>query len=371
LKIAEVSPFLLHVPVTGGGIADSTHDVTHWGMPGCRIITDTGLEGFGYTGTHAAASLDKLITSCISDVYAPILQDEDPREVRYLHRKLLFDPSSHWVGRGGITQMALSAVDIALWDLKAKAIGEPLWHLLGGSAGKSVEAYNTDCGWLNLSCEKLVEGCRRMIEEEGFAAVKMKVGGSDPKEDLKRVEAVRSAIGPQARLMVDANAKWNLPMAIQYGSRLADFDVTWFEEPLWHDDVKGHAYLAQAIATPIALGELLYNRDQFREFVTAQGVHYLQPDASRCGGITGLWEIADLGLAHNIPVSPHHGDMMQAQLHVVIAHSGCDQLEFIPWALQCFEEPICVKGGRYSIPEEPGAGTTIKAESFEKYGISL
>ena len=371
MKIAEVSPFLLHVPVTGGGIADSTHDVTHWGMPGCRIITDTGLEGFGYTGTHAATSLDKLITSCISDVYAPILQDEDPREVRYLHRKLLFDPSSHWVGRGGITQMALSAVDIALWDLKAKAIGEPLWHLLGGSAGKSVEAYNTDCGWLNLSCEKLVEGCRRMIEEEGFAAVKMKVGGSDPKEDLKRVEAVRSAIGPQARLMVDANAKWNLPMAIQYGSRLADFDVTWFEEPLWHDDVKGHAYLAQAIATPIALGELLYNRDQFREFVTAQGVHYLQPDASRCGGITGLWEIADLGLAHNIPVSPHHGDMMQAQLHVVIAHSGCDQLEFIPWALQCFEEPICVKGGRYSIPEEPGAGTTIKAESFEKYGISL
>ena len=267
--------------------------------------------------------------------------------------------------------MALSAVDIALWDLKAKASDEPLWHLLGGSAGKSVEAYNTDCGWLNLSNEKLVDGCRYMIEEEGFAAVKMKVGKPDPKEDLDRVEAVRSAIGSKPRLMVDANAKWNLPMAIQYGSRFADFDVTWFEEPLWHDDVRGHACLAKAIDTPIALGELLYNRDQFREFITAEGVHYLQPDASRCGGITGLWEIADLGLAHNIPVSPHHGDMMQAQLHAVIAHSGCDQLEFIPWTLHCFEEPVCVKDGRYRVPEQPGAGTTITPDSFEKYGLSL
>jgi L-alanine-DL-glutamate epimerase-like enolase superfamily enzyme len=371
LKITEVAPFLLHVPVTGGGIADSTHEITHWGMPGCRIITDTGLVGFGYTGTHAAASLDRLITSCISDVYAPLLLNEDPREVRSLHCKLLFDPPSHWVGRGGITQMALSAVDIALWDLKAKAMGEPLWHLLGGSATKLVEAYNTDCGWLNLSNEKLVDGCRYMIEEEGFAAVKMKVGKPDPKEDLERVEAVRSAIGSKPRLMVDANAKWNLPMAIQYGSRFADFDVTWFEEPLWHDDVRGHACLAKAIDTPLALGELLYNRDQFREFVTAEAVHYLQPDASRCGGITGLWEIADLGLAHNIPVSPHHGDMMQAQLHAVIAHSGCSQLEFIPWTLHCFEEPVCVKDGRYRIPEQPGAGTTITPDSFEKYGISL
>jgi L-alanine-DL-glutamate epimerase-like enolase superfamily enzyme len=340
-------------------------------MPGCRIITDSGLVGFGYTGTHAVASLDKLITSCISDVYAPLLLNEDPREVRFLNRKLLFDPASHWVGRGGITQMALSAVDIALWDLKSKAAGEPLWHLLGGNAGKSVEAYNTDCGWLNLSSAKLVESCRSMVEEEGFAAVKMKVGKADPYEDLDRVEAVRSAIGPHPRLMVDANAKWDLPTAIQCGSRLSAFDVAWLEEPLWHDDVRGHASLAKAIGTPLALGELLYNRDQFREFLIAEGVHYLQPDASRCGGITGLWEIADLGLSFNIPVSPHHGEMMQAQIHAVIAHAGCSQLEFIPWALHCFVEPVVVKDGHYRIPEESGAGTTIKDESFDEYGVSL
>ena len=267
--------------------------------------------------------------------------------------------------------MALSAVDLALWDLKAKAAKEPLWRLLGGSPEKRVEAYNTDCGWLDRPQDKLVEDCRSMIEEKGFNAVKMKVGKPDPNEDLIRIEAVRKAIGAKPRLMVDANAKWDLPTAIQYGSRLAEFDITWFEEPLWHDDVQGHAHLANAINTPLALGELLYNIDSFREFVSAGAVHYLQPDATRCGGITGLWEVADLGLAQNLPVSPHHGDMMQAQLHPVIAHPACTQLEFIPWTLHCFEEPVDVRDGVYRAPEKSGAGTTLTANALEKYGVLL
>ena len=165
--------------------------------------------------------------------------------------------------------MALSAIDLALWDLKAKVAGEPLWSLLGGNPEKKVEAYNTDCGWLDRPVDKLVEDCRRMIEEEGFAAIKMKVGKSESSEDFARVEAVRKGIGPKPRLMVDANAKWDLATAIQRGTRFAEFDVTWFEEPIWHDDVTGHAKLAEEIETPLALGESLYNLDQFREFVLA------------------------------------------------------------------------------------------------------
>jgi len=371
MKITSVEPFLLHVPVTGGGIADSTHVVSFWGMPGCRIKTDAGHVGFGYTGTHADVALDRLITSCISNVYGPLLVDEDPRQVLSLNRKLLRHPPAHWVGRGGITQMALSAVDLALWDLKAKASDQPLWLLLGGDPGKKVEAYNTDCGWLDRSEKKLVDECKRMIEQEGFSAVKMKVGKPDPREDLKRVEKVREAIGPEAKLMVDANAKWNLPAAIQYGSRFKDFDVTWFEEPLWHDDVQGHAELAKKLETPLALGELLYHLDSFREFVSAGAVHYLQPDATRCGGITSLLEVADLGLSFNLPVSPHHGDMMQAQIHAVLAHAACSQLEYIPWTLECFEEPVSVREGFYEVPESPGAGTSIKDDAFQKFGVEL
>ncbi|MFP6899982.1 MAG: mandelate racemase/muconate lactonizing enzyme family protein, partial [Opitutales bacterium] len=293
------------------------------------------------------------------------------REVNVLNRKLLRDPPTHWVGRAGITQMALSAVDLALWDLKAKAAGEPLWHLLGGFPEKRVEAYNTDCGWLDRSLDKLVDDCRMMIEEEGFPGVKIKVGKPDPEEDLQRVQAVRKGIGPNARLMVDANAKWDLPTAIEWGPRFAEFDLTWFEEPLWHDDVAGHARLAKTIETPLALGELLYNIDQFREFVLAGGVHYLQPDASRCGGITGLLAVADLGQENGLPVSPHHGDMMQAQIHAVFAHPACEQLEFIPWTLHCFEEPVCVCEGFYQVPENPGAGTTLTNAALEHYAVPL
>ena len=340
-------------------------------MPGCRIFSDADIVGYGYTGTHASAPSDKLLTSCIAEVYGPLLLGEDPREVQALHNKLSHDPPTHWVGRGGITQMALSAVDLALWDIKAKAANEPLWHLLGGDSSKRVEAYNTDCGWLDRPQGKLVDDSRRMIEDEGFSAIKMKVGKPDPNEDFERVAAVREGIGQKPRLMVDANAKWDIGTALEHGPRFAEFDVTWFEEPLWHDDVSGHAQLAEAITTPLALGELLYTVDQFREFVLADAVHYLQPDASRCGGLTNLLKVADLGGLHGLPVSPHHGDMMQAQIHAVIAHAACHQLEFIPWTLHCFEEPVSVRNGFYQIPETPGAGTTLTAAAMEKYAMTI
>jgi L-alanine-DL-glutamate epimerase-like enolase superfamily enzyme len=133
LRIRNVEPFILHIPVTGGSISDSTHQVSHWGVVGCRIVTEDGLSGFGYAGTHAHLPSDRLITSCIRDCYAPLLVGEDAREISRLWLKLLRYPPLQWVGRAGITHLALAAVDVALWDLKAKKAGVPLWHLLGGA----------------------------------------------------------------------------------------------------------------------------------------------------------------------------------------------------------------------------------------------
>ena len=370
MKIARVEPFILHVPVTRDEIADSTHTISHWGMPGVRLHTDAGLVGYGYTGTHAHLPLDRLIADCIEHTYGPLLVGEDPRRVRRLWEKLDGFSPVLWVGRSGITQMALSAIDIALWDLKAKAAGEPLWHLLGGGEDVRVEAYNTDGGWLNWSAEQLAEDCRRMIEEEGFRGVKMKLGRPDPYEDLARVEAVREAIGDGVRLMVDANGKWDLPTALHYGRRLADFDVYWFEEPLWHHDVGGHAALARAIDTPLALGELLYRLDDVRHFIDAGAVHIVQVDAVRVGGVTAWWAAADLAYAHHLPVVPHHGDMMQMHRHLCLAHPACRLLEYLPWTLHCFEEPARVDAdGYYVLPQQPGAGTTLRADALERYGV--
>ena len=369
MKITRVQSFLLHVPVTRNRIADSTHQLTHWGAPGVILYTDSGLTGYGYTGTHAHLPTDRLIVSCIQDTYAPLLLGENAHAVQHLWDKLSRFPPAQWVGRAGITQLALSAVDVALWDLKAKAAGVPLWQLLGGSSAKDLAAYNTDGGWLNWPLDTLVDDTRRLVEEEGFPGVKIKVGSRPISRDLERVEAVRRAIGPEVTLMVDANGRWNLPEALEFGHRLGGLGIRWFEEPLWYDDILGHARLAREIETPIALGEQLYTADHFRDFLREGAVTYVQPDAVRLAGVTEWWQVADLAHAYRLPVVAHIGDMMQVHLHLSIAHRACGMLEYIPWLRECFAEPATVRDGRFLIPVQPGAGTTILPEALERFGV--
>lgn len=364
--ITELRPIILHAPVTRGGIEDSTHAITHWGAPGVAIHTDNGLVGYGFSGTHAHLPTDKLIVDCIVDSYGPLLVGEDPREVRHIWEKLYRQSEIYWVGRMGITHLALGAIDIALWDLKSKQAGLPLWKLLGGSSGKKVEAYNTDGGWLNWSREQLVSDCKRMVEEEGYSAVKIKIGSASPTEDLNRTEAVRNAIGNKARLMVDVNGKWQLAQAIQYGSRLKDFDVTWIEEPIGFDDVSGHRRLAHSIETPIALGEQLYGCQQFRDFIHGDAVHYVQPDVVRLAGITEWWRVAELAATYSLPVVPHVGDMSQVHQHLCIAHPACSLLEYIPWLRDWMKHPAIVQDGYFEPSQVPGAGMEPTDEALTK-----
>ena len=265
--------------------------------------------------------------------------------------------------------MAVSAIDIALWDLKAKLLKMPLWKLLRGDPDSRLEAYNTDGGWLNWSESELVDDARKLVNEDGFPGLKVKLGKDSAREDLRRVEAVRKAVGDEVKLMVDANGRWDLPHATRVGERLSDFDIIWFEEPMWHHDVSGHAQLARRITTPIALGELLYTVDDFRHFIEAGAVHFIQVDAVRIGGVTQWWKVADMGYGFRLPVIPHHGDGGQAQLHLGIAHAGCPSLEYIPWTRRCFVEPMTVENGHYLVPQENGAGTTLTAEAMESFGV--
>jgi L-alanine-DL-glutamate epimerase-like enolase superfamily enzyme len=369
MKITAIQTFILHVPVTRNRIEDSTHQVTLWGAPGVIIETDSGLSGYGYTGTHGHQPSDRLITACIADCYAPLLVGEDPVEIQHLWDKLFYFPPALWVGRKGITQLALSAIDAALWDIKAKSAGLPLWKLLGGSASKRLEAYNTDGGWLNWSTEQLVEDCRRLVFEEDFRGVKIKVGNPHWKVDLSRIEAVRLAIGDRCKLMVDANGRFDLPGALSLGTRLKEYDVFWFEEPIWYEDLQGHRQLTRKIQTPIALGEQLYGLEDFRNFIDAGALHFVQADAVRLAGVTEWWRVADLALAHRLPVVPHIGDMMQVHLHLAAAHPACSMMEYIPWLRCCFEEPVTVKDGYFVLPETPGAGTTLKREALERFNV--
>lgn len=371
MKIVAVEPFIMHLPLTQSSISDSTHNVTHWGVVGTRIRTDDGLEGYGFTGTHSHLASDRLITSCILDCYAPLLIGEDANDRTRLWTKLARHPALQWVGRAGITHLALAAVDVALWDLAAKKARMPLWKFLGGQGTQRLEGYNTDIGWLSFTQDELVAGSKRAVEVEGFSRIKLKVGHDDPTTDIDRLAAVRRAVGPSVRIAIDGNGKWDLPTCLRFCAQAAPLDIFWFEEPLWYDDVASHAALARATSIPVALGEQLYTLDAFKAFLSAGALSFVQPDVTRLAGITEYIQVADLAHAHRLPVVPHAGEMSQVHVHLSYWHPASTILEYIPWIKDHFEEPIRVEGGVYALPQHPGAGTTPLAASLERFGQSL
>lgn len=368
MKIRSVLPFILHAPLNTESISDSTHTITHWGIVGTRIVTDDGQEGFGFTGTHAHLPSDRLIAACLRDCYAPLLIGENPQDGDRLWLKLARHPALQWVGRAGITQLALAAVDIALWDLRAKAAGLPLWQLLGGATKERLEAYNTDIGWLSIPQTGLVEKSLRAIEHDGFRRLKLKVGHADPMTDIDRIEAVRNAVGPKVTIAVDGNGKWDLPTCQRFCARAEVLDLYWFEEPMWYDDVAAHAALARSTTIPVALGEQLYTADAFNAFISASAVQYVQPDVTRLGGITEYIQVAHNAHSNRLPVVAHVGDMGQVHVHLSYWHPATSVLEYIPWIKDCFVEPIRVEEGHYVRPQMPGAGCTLTEASMSAYG---
>ena len=235
MKITKVESFVLHVPITPP-IEDSINAASHWGLAGVRIFTDEGVTGYGYTGTCAHG--DDMIADTIDKYYAPILIGRDPFLVKELWNEMRFG-KMHWIGRAGITHMALAAVDIALWDIMAKAAGKPLWQYLGGAKSDRIKAYNTNGGWLNWPLDRLLKDVVEIVES-GFTGVKIKVGKPDPREDYERCKAVRKAIGDKVIFMIDVNQMWNITTAMTWGKKLEEFDLFWLEEPLNPDDVLGH-----------------------------------------------------------------------------------------------------------------------------------
>jgi len=365
MKITKVESFIVRTPIRRD-IGDSTHSFSYWSTPGCWISTDDGVVGTGYTGLEGDG--EELIKQVIDNYYAPRLVGRDPFEVKNIWEDLQWG-RLHWIGRAGVTQMAQAAVDIALWDIMAQAAGVPLWKLLGGDKAQTIKTYNTDGGWLNWSLEELVADTRRFVEE-GWSGVKVKVGKADPWEDYRRIKAVREAIGDEIMLMVDANMVWDINTARMLGKQLEDFHIKWIEEPLHPDDVHGHATLARELVTPIALGESLYHRYQFRDYIAADAVDVVQADVTRVGGITEWMRIANLASCYNLPVVPHIGDMMQVHQHLVAATPNAPMLEYIPWILDLFEHPVQVENGSIRVPSEPGASTRMRSDSLERWRVA-
>ena len=310
-----------------------------------ELTTADGNTGLGYSYTIGTGGSS--VVALLRDHLLPRLTGRDSRLVEALWRDLF--AATRATAVGAITSLALAAVDTALWDLKCRRAGEPLWRVAGGCRPR-VPLYDTEGGWLHLSTEELVAGAKAAATA-GWGGIKVKIGRPD---DLERLTAVREAAGPRFDLMVDANQSMTAADAVRRAAAFAPLDLYWLEEPLPADDVSGHARLAAATAIPVAVGESLYSVAQFREYLHRGAASVVQPDVARVGGITPWLKVAHLAEAFTVDVCPHF--LMELHVSLAAAVPNGRYVEHIPQLRAITRTELTVENGHAVPPETPGLG---------------
>jgi L-rhamnonate dehydratase len=339
-----------------------------------RVRTDDGLEGLGTVGVGSPAS-----KPVIDHHLAPLVVGASPFDVELLWERMFRATIN--IGRKGLVLEAISAIDIALWDILGKATGQPLYNLLGGRTRDRIRAYVSQ-SYAKADLDAVREEAAS-YREQGFTALKMRFGyGPSDGEAGKRanyelVAAVREAIGPDTELMADAYMGWDLSYAIDMIRRLEDLNLRWVEEPLVPDDIDGYVRLRSIVSTPISAGEHEFTRWGYRELLTRGAVDIVQPDVNRMGGITEARKVWALASAFNVPVVPHSHQSHNA--HLIMAHLNSPLIEFFPTGVhrtgytfftELFEgEPEAVDGW-VELGDAPGLGITLDEDVLEEYAVT-
>ena len=340
-------------------LADSTHGLmTFFDVVTVRVRDAEGAEGTGYTYTTGRNS------GAIYDISAreipEVVAGDEADRIEQLWNKVWW--GLHYGGRGGPTVLALSAFDMALWDLKARRAGMPLWRLLGGHNPR-VPCYAGGVD-LDLSVKDLLTQTDRNIEK-GFRAIKMKVGRQRLSEDVERLAAMRKHLGDGFPLMVDANMKWTADEAIRAARAFTRFEPLWLEEPIIPDDVAGHARVSREGGLPIAAGENLRTLWEFKQLIASGGVSYPEPDVTNCGGVTPFMKVAHLAEAFNLPVTSHGAH--DVSVHVLAACPNRSYLEAHGFVLDRYiAEPLIIQEGCAIAPERPGHGISFDWEALDR-----
>ncbi|MQA09496.1 MAG: enolase [Pseudonocardiaceae bacterium] len=328
--------------------------MTEVAMLFAEIGTEAGHGGIGFGYSKRAGGQGQYAHA---REIAPELLGEDPNDIGRLWEKLVWAGAS--VGRSGLATQAIAAIDIALWDCKAKRAGLPLAKLLG-THRDSVRCYNTSGGFLHTFIDEMLENATA-ARDRGIGGIKIKVGHPDPRVDLARVTAVREHLGDDVPLMVDANQQWDRPTAQRIGRDFERFGLVWIEEPLDAYDSTGHAALAAALDTPIATGEMLTSVGEHAELIRAGAADVLQPDAPRIGGITPFVRLAALAEQHRLQLAPHFA--MEIHLHLAAAYGLEPWVEHFEWLEPLFNERLEIKDGRMLVPDRPGLGVTMSEQA--------
>ncbi|MFC3337820.1 mandelate racemase/muconate lactonizing enzyme family protein [Paracandidimonas soli] len=341
-----------------------------------EIETQDGIVGWGecYGPAHVAKAF-------IDTQFGPRIIGRDAFDVEVIWEDLYNRIKDY--GSSGMAIAAISGIDIALWDIIGKSCGKPVHKLIGGAYRDTVQAYATGLYFIDMDrlIEEAVEEAQGYVED-GFTAVKMKIGLGSPKLDIARVAAVRKAIGDDIRLMVDANHCFSVPAAIRLGRELEQLNVEWFEEPISPEDLDGYVEVSRALDMAVAGGENEYTRWGFRDIVARKAMDIVQPDVCAAGGLSECRKIATLAIAHGVECVPHAwGSIIgvAATLHFIAAlpdqppsfrpmpplfeFEQCEN----PFRDDLGMEPIVQERGIVAIPTGPGLGIDINRKVLEKY----
>jgi L-alanine-DL-glutamate epimerase-like enolase superfamily enzyme len=352
----ETALYRIKLPVP---LSDSTHGtMTHFELVTVRLRDSDGAEGVGYTytvGTGGAA-----VHALIDQGLRSVLLGADADQIEALWTKMWW--RLHYGGRGGSVSLAVSACDIALYDLKARRQNTPLWRLLGGF-NPAVPCY---AGGIDL--EFTLDALLKQTDDnlaKGFRAIKMKVGRDRLSEDRARVQAMRAHLGDDFPLMADANMRWTVDQSIRAARAFRDSNLTWLEEPTIPDDVAGHARIVREGGVPIATGENLHTLHEFTQMIAAGGVTFPEPDVTNCGGITVFMKVAHLAEAFNLPLTSHGAHDLT--VHLLAAVPNRSYLEVHGFGLDRYiAQPVTITEGNAMAPERPGHGIEFDWAALQK-----